>query len=48
VVAVEWLETAVRLRNGDLGNIRTDYLLDPLRKAPRFLAIERDLKFPTD
>jgi hypothetical protein len=26
--------------------LRTDPLLDPLRKEPRFQAIDRELKFP--
>jgi hypothetical protein len=26
--------------------LKTDPLLDPLRKEPRFKAIERELKFP--
>jgi hypothetical protein len=36
----------MRLRNQDLVYVKTDPLLDPLRKEPRFQAIERDLKFP--
>jgi TolB-like protein len=44
--ALEWFETAVRLRHGDLPWLRVDPLLDPLRKEPRFQAIERALKFP--
>jgi TolB-like protein/Tfp pilus assembly protein PilF len=44
--ALEWLETALRLRDPGLEELRTDPLLDPLRKEPRFQAIERALKFP--
>jgi len=44
--ALEWLTTAVRLRNSDLVYVKTDPLLDPLRKEPRFQAIERALRFP--
>ena len=44
--ALEWLETAWRLRNPGLEFLKTDALLDPLRKEPRFQAIERELKFP--
>jgi serine/threonine-protein kinase len=44
--ALEWLTTAMRLRSPDLAYVRTDPLLDPLRNEPRFLAIERELKFP--
>ena len=44
--ALEWLETALRLRDPGLIYVKTDPLLDPLRKEPRFQAIERELKFP--
>jgi TolB-like protein/Flp pilus assembly protein TadD len=45
--ALEWLETALRLRDPGLDYLKTDPLLDPLRQEPRFEAIERELKFPT-
>jgi len=45
--ALEWLETALRLRDTGLEVLTTDPLLDPLRKEPRFQAIERELKFPS-
>ncbi|MGA9027696.1 MAG: tetratricopeptide repeat protein, partial [Steroidobacteraceae bacterium] len=45
--ALEWLETALRLRDPGLGNLKTDSLLDSLRQEPRFQAIERELKFPS-
>jgi TolB-like protein len=44
--ALEWLETALRLRDPGLKELKTDPLMDPLRKEPRFQAIERELKFP--
>jgi TolB-like protein/Flp pilus assembly protein TadD len=44
--ALEWLETALRLRDAGLGDLKADPLLDPLRKEPRFQAVERELKFP--
>jgi TolB-like protein len=44
--ALEWLETALRLRDSGLRELKTDPLLDPLRQEPRFKAIERELKFP--
>ena len=44
--ALEWLETALRLRDSGLEYLKTDPLLDPLRKEARFKAIERALKFP--
>src|SRR5262249_18364812 len=39
--ALEWLETAARLRTPGLEGLKTHPLLDPLRKEPRFQAIER-------
>jgi TolB-like protein/tetratricopeptide (TPR) repeat protein len=44
--ALDWLEKAMRLRDPGLVYTKTDPLLDPLRKEPRFQAIERELKFP--
>jgi serine/threonine-protein kinase len=45
--ALEWLDTALRLRDGGLEELKTDPLLDPLRQEPHFRSIERALKFPT-
>jgi len=44
--ALEWLDTAMRLRDPGLELLRTDPLFDPLRAEPRFQAIQRALKFP--
>jgi TolB-like protein/DNA-binding winged helix-turn-helix (wHTH) protein len=44
--ALEWLETALRLRDPGLASLKVIALLDPLRKEPRFQAIERALNFP--
>jgi TolB-like protein/lipoprotein NlpI len=44
--ALEWLETALRVRDPGLEDLKTDVLLDSLRKEPRFQAIERELRFP--
>jgi hypothetical protein len=44
--ALDWLDQAKRLGDPGLIYLRTDPLLDPLRKEPRFQAIQRDLKFP--
>jgi TolB-like protein len=44
--ALELLENSVRVRDVNLGYVKTDPLIDPLRKEPRFQAIERALKFP--
>ena len=43
--AVEWLETAYRLRDPGLSSLKSDRLLDPVRGASRFVEIERKL-FP--
>ena len=44
--ALHWLDTAMRLRDSSLEYLKVDPLLDPLRKEPRFQAIQRELKFP--
>jgi TolB-like protein len=44
--ALEWLDTAIRLRDPGLEVLKTDPYMDPLRQEPRFQAIERQLKFP--
>jgi TolB-like protein/cytochrome c-type biogenesis protein CcmH/NrfG len=44
--ALEWLETAMRLRDSGLESLKTDPLLDPLHNEPRFQAMMRELKFP--
>jgi TolB-like protein/predicted Zn-dependent protease len=44
--ALDWLDRAKRLGDPGLIYLRTDPLLDPLRKEPRLQAIERELKFP--
>lgn len=44
--ALDWLETALRIRDTGLEYLKTDAFLDPLRSQPRFQAIERQLKFP--
>jgi TolB-like protein/Tfp pilus assembly protein PilF len=44
--ALEWLERALQLGDPELIGLKTDPLLDPLRREPRFKAIERELKFP--
>jgi len=45
--ALEWVETALRLRDPGLVELKTDPLLDPLRKEPRFEAVLQALKFPS-
>ena len=44
--ALDWLETALRLRDPGLVELKTEPYLDPVRSEPRFQAIERELKFP--
>ena len=44
--AFEWLDIAMRLRDPGLEYVKTDPLMDPLRKEPRFQAVERALNFP--
>jgi serine/threonine-protein kinase len=44
--ALEWLGTALRVRDAGLQFLKADPLMDPLRGEPRFQAIERELKFP--
>jgi TolB-like protein len=45
--ALEWLETALRLRDPGLIRLKVEPLLDPLRKEPRFQSLMRELKFPS-
>jgi hypothetical protein len=44
--ALDWLETALRLRDPGLIDLKVDWQLDPIRNEPGFQAIERALKFP--
>jgi len=44
--ALDWLETAMRQEEPYLEYVKVNGLFDPLRKEPRFQAIERALKFP--
>jgi tetratricopeptide (TPR) repeat protein len=45
--ALVWLETAYRVHDPGLTDLKMEPLLDPLRQEPRFKEIERKLKFPT-
>jgi serine/threonine-protein kinase len=45
--ALAWLEVAYRLKDPGLAWLKVDFLLDPLRKEPRFKEIERKLNFPS-
>ncbi len=44
--ALDSLETAMRVRSPYLEQLKTAELFDPIRKEPRFQAIERALEFP--
>jgi TolB-like protein/lipoprotein NlpI len=44
--ALEWLDTAMGVRDPGLTYVKEDPLMDPLRNEPRFEAIERQLNFP--
>jgi len=44
--ALNCLQAALRIRHVALDYLKTDALFDPLRKEPRFQAIQRELKFP--
>ncbi|HET7063494.1 MAG TPA: tetratricopeptide repeat protein [Rudaea sp.] len=44
--ALDWLETALRNRDPYLAYTKVNFFFDPLRKEPRYQAIERALKFP--
>jgi tetratricopeptide (TPR) repeat protein len=46
VQALQWLDTAMRLRDAGLEVLKTDPLMDPLRKERHFQAIERQIRFP--
>ena len=44
--SLDWLETALRLRQSYLIYLKADREWDPLRKEPRFQAIVKALNFP--
>jgi TolB-like protein/Tfp pilus assembly protein PilF len=44
--ALEWLESAMRLRDPGLSLLKRDPLMDPLRNELRYQVIERALRFP--
>jgi TolB-like protein/tetratricopeptide (TPR) repeat protein len=45
--ALDWLERAMRQRDTYLEYVKAAMFFDPLRKEPRFQAVERALKFPS-
>jgi TolB-like protein len=44
--ALDWLDTAYRLKDPGFAWMKVDALMNPLRSEPRFQAIEAKLKFP--
>ncbi|HEY3730165.1 MAG TPA: hypothetical protein VGL28_02770 [Steroidobacteraceae bacterium] len=44
--ALGWLETALKVRDPGLLGLKSEVLLDPVRNEPRFIAVERAMKFP--
>jgi TolB-like protein/tetratricopeptide (TPR) repeat protein len=44
--ALQWLDTAYHFPDPGIGTLKVDELMNPLRKEPRFLEIERKLNFP--
>jgi tetratricopeptide (TPR) repeat protein len=44
--ALEWIETAYRLRDPGIFSLKTDNFLDPVRKEPRFQQILTKLNLP--
>jgi TolB-like protein/Flp pilus assembly protein TadD len=44
--ALHWLEVAMQRKDPFLKFVKANALFDPLRKVPRYLAIERALRFP--
>jgi hypothetical protein len=44
--ALSALDSAWRIRDGGLINIRVDPFLDPIRTEPRFQAIVKNMNFP--
>jgi TolB-like protein len=44
--ALDWIETAYRLKDPGMSSLKVDEFLAPLRAAPRFREIERKLNLP--
>jgi len=44
--ALQWLQTAYRLHDPGLAELRIDPFLDPIRQTPGYHALERELNFP--
>ncbi|MFM2287086.1 MAG: hypothetical protein RL684_229 [Pseudomonadota bacterium] len=46
--ALDWFETAYRVKDPGLVGARTSEYLDPIRKQPRYVAVIKLLNFPND
>jgi TolB-like protein/tetratricopeptide (TPR) repeat protein len=46
--ALDWLETAYRVRDPGLLQLKVDFLLDPLRGEPRFQSVLAKMNFPKE
>jgi len=46
--ALDWLETAYRVRDPGLLQLKVDFLLDPLRSEPRFESVLANMRFPDE
>jgi hypothetical protein len=44
--ALTWLDTAYRIRDPGLLQLKVDVLMDPIRAEPRFQAVLAKMKFP--
>jgi tetratricopeptide (TPR) repeat protein len=44
--SLDWLESAYRLKDPGITNIKADGFLQPLRQEPRYLAVVRQLNLP--
>ena len=44
--ALDWLEVAVRVQDPGLPYLKTDPMVDPLRGQPRFVTVERSMRYP--
>jgi tetratricopeptide (TPR) repeat protein len=46
ILALQWLATAEREHHHGLALLKVDPMLDPIRNAPQFKALEKRLNFP--
>jgi TolB-like protein/DNA-binding winged helix-turn-helix (wHTH) protein/cytochrome c-type biogenesis protein CcmH/NrfG len=44
--ALDWLDVGLRVRDPGMESLKTDSFMDPLRKLPRFKAVEQALRYP--